>query len=204
MCADEKKTGRNEPAVFIHFEPTRNELRRCWYEMDRAGVLATADEAVRSLSGWMNYYAPALGEPQALELCPVVIEVEGRYPAVIELSDWDPARRMAQVHFTAHALYRPKSVFCAARLALGLILRSNEVRVLRAVWEPQNRRAQRMAEALGFVVFPGEIGGCVYSFATTETLATGARHEQRSKKTGRTTARGRTGDPGKRRGAGGR
>jgi RimJ/RimL family protein N-acetyltransferase len=153
--------------VFIHLKPTRAELEMAFWEMFESNTLRFLPEWIRSLSGWMDYFYPAAGADRAISFCPVVIEVDGRYPAVIYLSDWRERGHGAQVHFAAHANFRPKTVLSACRLALELVLNSKEVDLLEVCCEVSNVRALKMARAFGFVEV-ARVAGCVYSQKTTK------------------------------------
>jgi len=187
--------------VFIHLQPTANELRRAYLEMAAAGTLEFLPEWMRDVKGWMEYLYPKPGRPRAIAFCPVVIEVDGRYPAVIYLTDWRDRGQSAQVHFAAHAQFRPKTVFCACRLAIDMILRSKEVDLLEVCCAADNHRSLKMAHAMGFTE-TARAGGCVYSMKTEkgEIYGTEGKKTSTAGKSGRACYAGKCGCTGRRRG----
>jgi hypothetical protein len=162
-----QRSEKAEPAVFIHLQPTANELRQAFMEQVEAGTIKHLPEWLRTLPGWMSYLNPKPKAPRAIAFCPVVIEVEGRYPAVIYLTNWRECGKSVQVHFAAHAQYRPKTVFWAAKMALRMILNSKEVDLLEVCCEGNNQVAEKMARAMGFSEV-ARVGGCVYSLKTNK------------------------------------
>ena len=196
-----KKEGaklKSEPAVFIHLKPTREELRLAYLEQFTAQTLQHLPEWMRDLSGWMSYLHPKPGQPRSISFCPVVIEVNGRYPAVIYLTDWRERGQSAQAHFAAHARYMPKTVFSACRLAIGMLLRSPEINLLEVCCEETNERALKMAKAMGFIE-AARVAGCVHSLKTAKGDIYGAI----TNKTETAGKGGRSGDTGKRGSTGG-
>jgi len=158
----------NDGNVFIHLQPTANELRRAFLEMEHAGTLRFLPESLRDGPAWMEYLHPAAGAARAISFTPVVIEVEGRYPAVFWLTDYCPMNRSAEIHFCAHGAYRLKTVVCACRLAVEMVLNSAEVDLLHAVYQTGDVRAERMARAFGFREYARTVRGCVYSYVVSE------------------------------------
>lgn len=138
--------------VFIHLKPTAEELRSAFLEMSAADTLQFLPEWLRDVKGWMEYLHPKAGQPRAISFCPVVIEVDGRYPAVIWLTNYCPANRFAVIHFAGHAQFRPKTVFKVAKLAVDMLLGSSEIDTLLAFFEDGDVRAVRMSQAMRFSV----------------------------------------------------
>jgi hypothetical protein len=190
-----KKSGSNvqEPSVFIHLKPKPEELLMAFMEMEAADTLKFLPEWMQTVTGWMAYLNPKPKKPRAIAFCPVVIEVDGRFPAVIILTDWRERGQSAQVHFAAHGQYRPKTVFIACRMALDLILQSKEVDLLEVCFEETNVRSKKMAAALGFVE-TARVAGCVHSSKTLK----GIIYDAKSTETSRSAKSGRSGYSGKR------
>jgi RimJ/RimL family protein N-acetyltransferase len=190
--------GENQGNVFIHLQPTAEELRGVYLEMAAADTLKYLPEFVRDMKAWMEYFLPKPKKPRAISFCPVVIEVDGRYPAMIYLTDWRERGQSAQVHFAAHAQYRPKTVFCACQLAIDMILRSKEVDLLDVCCTEDNVRSIKMAAAMGFIE-TARAAGCVHS---SKTLKGEIYVIAESTKTKRSGKGGRSGYAGKCRCAG--
>lgn len=185
------KTACAEPQVLIHFQPTGEELLMAFMEQEAMDALKFLPGEMRTVRGWMAYLNPKPKAARAIAFCPVVIEINGRFPAVIMLTDWRERGRSVQVHFAAHARYMPKTLFCAARLALELVLKSAEVAMLEVCVEEGNVRSLKMARAMGFVEV-ARSAGCVYSLKTLK----GDVYGSKSKKSGNTGKSGGTGDAG--------
>lgn len=156
-----------EPQVFIHLQPTANELRQAWQEQADMGTIFHLPAFVWSLRDWMAYFNPPVGADRAISFCPVVVEVDGRYPAVIYLTDYREQGKSAQVHFAAHAGFMPKSTFMACQLAIGMLMGSAEINLLEVSFASDNVRASKMARAMGFVRV-AEADGCVYCLKTSK------------------------------------
>jgi RimJ/RimL family protein N-acetyltransferase len=191
--------GENQENVFIHLKPTAEEVRGVYLEMAAADTLKHLPEFIRDVKDWMEYFLPKPKKPRAIAFCPVVIEVDGRYPAMIYLTDWRERGQSAQVHFAAHAQFRPKTVFCACRLAVEMILRSKEVDLLDVCCTEDNVRSIKMAAAMGFVE-TARAAGCVHSSKTLK----GEIYDAKGKEARRSDEGGRSGYAGKRGCAGSR
>ena len=152
-----------ESDVFVHTEPTKNELRCAFVEMKAAEALQFLPDWLRSLKGWMRCMMPKKGKRNSLSFFPIVVEVDGRYPAVIWLTNYCAENRFAVIHFAAHAQVRPKTVFLTCRLVVDGLLRSDKIDVLQAVFNKKDVGAAAMARAFGFEIFARSPSGCVYS-----------------------------------------
>jgi hypothetical protein len=182
-----------EPQVFIHLQPTANELRAAWQEQVDQGTIFTLPAFVWSLRDWMAYFHPPVGADRAISFCPVVIEVDGRYPAVIYLTDYREQGKSAQIHFAAHAGFRPKTTLGACVLAVDMLLNSAEVNLIEAEFEMDNVRARKMARVLGF----SEIalaGGCVYCLKTNKGAIYGTE-SAKTKRPGKSCRSDHSGEP---------
>lgn len=148
--------------VFIHLQPTLEEVRRVYCELNEYGDLRLMPPQLRSYIGWMDYFQPR--GRRDIAFCPVVIEIDGRFPVIIWMTDYCADSRSAQIHFAAHGRYRLKTVFGTARLAVNMILGSREIDLLQAFYTPDNRRAAHAAAEMGFRIY-ARTARCVYSFA---------------------------------------
>ena len=160
-------SAKKEPEVFIHLQPTERELHRVWLEQCSEGTIFHLPSFVWSRAGWLDYFNPPPKAPRAISFCPVVIEVDGHFPAMIYLTDLRERGKSAQVHFAAHAAWMPKTTFVACKLALDMLLGSAEVNLLEVSFEESNVRAKKMARAMGFVDV-ARAGGCVYCLKTSK------------------------------------
>jgi len=160
-------TKSKEPQVFIHLKPTANELRAAWREQVDQGTIFTLPSFVWSLRDWMAYFNPRPKAWRAISFCPVVVEVDGRYPAVIYLTNYSEQGKSAKIHFAAHAGFSPKTTLGACMLAVDMLLNSAEINLIEAAFDLDNVRARKMARVLGFSEI-ASAGGCVYCLKTNK------------------------------------